>query len=444
MRVRELKDDAVIMDWLETLNPGRNTEINYLRSMQMFTEWIGKTPNELLTEAEAEVRKGLLMRERNIKKYLTGFRKYLQDEKYAPTTVKGYMTGVKSFYKLYDIEIPSLPRSGNKAKTLEENNEIPTKEDIQEVLKVCDPLEKAIILVGVSSGLAANEIIHLKVKDFKKGYDPKTEITTLKLRREKVGFDFVTFLSPEASRVILDYLKYRERTAKTNETRRLNQLKKQRVFNDTGYLFIGRYIPDAYLTEQDEELRKFEEQSFVKIYRKISEKANKNTKKGVWNLIRSHNLRKYFNSAMLNAGADSFHVEFFMGHTLDDTRAAYFRANPEKLRELYQKFVPYITIQKEADISESPEYLRIKEENQILATETVRHVVERRELQELKADMQKIKEERVSAGSLKTDYMQLANLDEIIKMKDKLKQAKEALKKELEEISILKEMMLKA
>jgi hypothetical protein len=139
---------------------------------------------------------------------------------------------------------------------------------------------------------------------------------------------------------------------------------------------------------------------------------------------------------MLNAGADSFHVEFFMGHTLDDTKSAYFRANSEKLRELYLKYIPYLTIQKESDISESSEYLRIKQEKQILQAETARHVVERSELQELKADMQKMKEIWDGTESIKTDYMQLADLEEIREMKNTLKQ-------ELKEISKLKYIMLK-
>jgi len=100
------------------------------------------------------------------------------------------MTRVTNFYKAFDIEIPKIPRSERKAQPLPENYEIPTKGNLQEVLKVCDPLEKAILLTGVTSGLGAQEIINLKIKDFKKGYDPETEITTLKLRREKVGFEF--------------------------------------------------------------------------------------------------------------------------------------------------------------------------------------------------------------------------------------------------------------
>jgi integrase len=179
--------------------------------MQTFTDWISKTPDELITEAEQEAT--ILMRKRKITTYLIGFKKYLQEKKLAPLSQKSYLTGVKSFYQFNYIELPKL--KSEKAKPLKKNNDIPTKEDIQEILKVCEPLEKAIVLIGVSSGLSANEIINLKVEDFKKGYDPVTEVTTLDLRRQKGTVDFITFLTHEASRSVNEYLKCRSRTVKT-------------------------------------------------------------------------------------------------------------------------------------------------------------------------------------------------------------------------------------
>ena len=231
----------------------------------------------------------------------------------------------------------------------------------------------------------------MKVGQFKKGYDPKTEITTLELRREKTKVDFITFLSPEASRAVLDYLDYRERTLKTGE-RRQPTLEKQNVFSNQDYLFIGRHVPDSFLKTRDDRERQLQEKGFIQIYYNLSEKAKKNTVKGNWNLIRSHNIRKFFNRALLNAGCDSFHVEFFMGHKLDATKAAYFRANVDQQKEKYSQYVPYLTVQKEADVSESPEYQRIKHENQILITETARHVEERSELQDLREEVDTLKE----------------------------------------------------
>jgi hypothetical protein len=87
---------------------------------------------------------------------------------------------------------------------------------------------------------------------------------------------------------------------------------------------------------------------------------------------------------MLNNGCDYFHTELFMGHKLPGTQEHYFRANVDKLKEYYTKFIPYLTIEKELDISESPEYLAIKNENAILSAETERHVISRQEFQELR------------------------------------------------------------
>lgn len=49
--------------------------------MQNFTDWTGKTPEELLTEVEDEIKSDKLMRQRRIKAYLIGFQKHLQDQK---------------------------------------------------------------------------------------------------------------------------------------------------------------------------------------------------------------------------------------------------------------------------------------------------------------------------------------------------------------------------
>ena len=85
-----------------------------------------------------------------------------------------------------------------------------------------------------------------------------------------------------------------------------------------------------------------------------------------------------------------------MGHTLDSTKAAYFRANPEQLRETYSKYIQFLTIQKALDVSESPVYQKIKNENQILVAETVKHVVERSELRDLRNELELARAETAS------------------------------------------------
>jgi Site-specific recombinase XerD len=385
MKIFELKEDTLVTDWLDNIKKSNTIKL-YLLAMQGYTEFLNKCPDALINEAEEESK--LLARKRNIKKYLIGFKKHMIDKGLSPMTQKAYMAGVKAFYTFYDIELPKIKIDN--VRPLRENKGIPTKEDIQEALKVCDPLETAVLLVGATSGLSANEISNLRIDDFKKGYDPTTGITTLDLRRQKVELDFITFLTPEASKSVNDYLIYRARTIKTSEAKRIRQLEKQRVTSDTGYLFIQRSICDDYLIDHDEEYRKIAIPAFMEMYRTISEKAQKNTPKGNWNLIRSHNLRRWFNTTLLNAGMGFFYVEEMMGHTLPTTQENYYVRNPDKLKEIYKKYIPYLTIQKDLDISVSPEYQAIIKENDTLRAETARHIVERTELNDLRKEIETI------------------------------------------------------
>lgn len=52
IKVSELKNDIPVYDWLLVINTKLATEKEYLRAMQEFTEFTGKTPNELKGEAK--------------------------------------------------------------------------------------------------------------------------------------------------------------------------------------------------------------------------------------------------------------------------------------------------------------------------------------------------------------------------------------------------------
>jgi hypothetical protein len=77
-----------------------------------------------------------------------------------------------------------------------------------------------------------------------------------------------------------------------------------------------------------------------------------NTADGVYNIIRSHNMRKLFNSRLKNAGCDSDLVEYFMGHTLGRTKGAYYQPDVEKLKDIYIKFVSHIIVSEEFELKE--------------------------------------------------------------------------------------------
>lgn len=444
MNNTELKENVEIKKWFSGINASDNTKQSYLQAMQAYTDKTGKTPEQLILEAEAEVRAGRLMRERTIFTYLPEFRELLEKKELAPLTIKNRMTGICSFYKYYNIDLPVLPKNMNRARPQKKRRDIPTKEDIQAILKFCDPLERALVLVGASSGLAATEICNLKVSDFKKGKDLKTNITVLHVTRTKEeDYEFHTCLSPEATMAIEIYLAYRSRAVETEDKERLEQLEKQRVTSDNDYLFISRAVPDDYLSFYDldkskkenarlrEKMRKLDTTAIMAIYRRLSEKAQMSAPSGDWNIIRSHNLRRFFNTTLLNAGASIFLVDYAMGHALDSTHDGYYRNDPQKLREHYSEYVHLLTINKETDEELMQKYEEEVKKSKALETDVVKMAIERTELQDLREQLELERADR-NEYERNVDALMDLKMDEFSKkMMDGFNESMKQLKKNM-------------
>lgn len=421
----KLKKDESVIYWFDKIDAKENTQRNYLLAIQYYSDYLNKSPQQILDDAFNEIRAGKLMGERSIGKRITAFRKHLIDNHgMQPNTVRVNLNGICSFYEAYDIDLPNLKKIMKKVKPLLENQPVPEKEDIQAALSVCDPLERTILLVGVASGLSMNEIRHLRLRDVR-NVNPNTNITTIELTREKTDVEFTTFLTPEATRAVNDYLNWRMRISKTS---RRSALAKQAIVNDNGYLFIKRHIPDLWLKTKDEELRSIDHDAFLLIYRDIVEKCGKLGDKGKRNLIRSHNTRKYFFNALKDAGCDLIYVEHWMGHALDKTKEAYARFDPKKQVPLYEKYATFLTIEKANDVASSPEFKNQLEEIERLKKENQMFAVERSELQAMKVKLdeatQKIMEADAEIHWMKEDMELIAEA----KHQNRIKESDEKMK----------------
>lgn len=393
MKWEYLEENETVVEWFRIVKPRPNTKRNYLTSLQEYIEVTGLTPAQLIEEADRDVEARVLTRNRKMKRRLLDYREHLKGRGLAVNSWRLHLSAIKSFYKAFDHEIPNLGRD-DKAIPKSEHIGIPTKEDIRESLRVCDARDKALILLGCSSGLSAADIVNLTVEQFTRGYDPKTEITTLFIRREKTETDFITFTSPEASRALHEYIEYRGRKTDRFSNKREKQLDKQKIYNGEGYLFIKKNVEDGYLEEHDEEMRKLDVKGLMRAYSLVADNAQKSAGKGVWDLIRSHNIRKFFNSTLKNAGCPTDIVEFLMGHDLGKTKNAYYRGDPVGLRKIYGDYMVHLIIQKPLDVATSPEYKKIEAENKVLVAETLKHMVERDELTEVKKEMRRMKMDR--------------------------------------------------
>lgn len=368
MRLDELKRDPLIIEWFLNIEPADNTRRGYLKGMAAYTEYLKKSPEEIIEEAEAEIKSGILMRKRKLRGYLLGFRDWLKERENAPKTINIRLVAVKSFYKSFDIDLPQFnQRKQFRALPLEENKARLEKEIIQKILKYANVRNRALILIPESSGLSQSDMLALRVRDFKEGFDERTMITTLNLRRIKSNYDFVTFLSPEATKTVLDYIDYRNRKPKGGYKDKEIDWEKRRIRSDDDYLFVKSDIPNTYLDTLDEEDRKLESPGLMMMLRELARVAGIDVEKGTWHVARAHNLRKYFNSTLLNNGADIFFTDYLMGHKIDAVHEAYFKADPKKLKERYMRYLPFLALtDTETYVIETEEYAQLKAKNEEL------------------------------------------------------------------------------
>ena len=159
----------------------------------------------------------------------------------APGTIKNQMVGLISFYKAFDIQIPSIHLPEGDIGLEQNQGKLLTREEIKAMIDVANTRDKALIYLLALSGMSQAEARHLTVQKFLDSalkainkeipdldklfeYENKIldEIITLHVVREKVNYSYQTFIPPEATKAIISYLK--ERKNNRNEKRHIKDI----------------------------------------------------------------------------------------------------------------------------------------------------------------------------------------------------------------------------
>ena len=164
------KDEELLQQLCMERNIMHSTMVRYRTIINYYTESQGLPLYELIAEAEREEDEGIRLKNRTIKKRLINHRNYLINERnYSLVTVQKTMTGLRTIYNHFEIELPRLPQLNNKNVKKYEPvyyNDLPTKELIQKAVNHSKPLMKAIILFITSSGCARAETTSITLQDF--------------------------------------------------------------------------------------------------------------------------------------------------------------------------------------------------------------------------------------------------------------------------------------
>ncbi len=347
----ELMEYTTVKRWMDVIGSksgSKNTQKNYLLHLKIYCEWIGKTPDELIEERKEHLTHTDEIVKRTHEDQLTSFFQEYGENVARSTAVTKFKT-VKSFYKAnhYDLKI-SIPKSWTTY-----TDKVPSLDEIHKMVEASDsPVQKALILFSAQSGQRAGVVTSMTYGMLREALEGSESPISFHIsadlrdhngkRVNKNRQEYTFFIGRDTVTTLKRYIEYMEN--------------KGHVFEDNSPLFV---------TDKQYAYRDFagKETTGDKAYRPISNESLNNTVKrlairaGLMKedgprmangrrryQIHHHCLRKFWQTAMEQAGVAKPWYEYMMGHSLGNLDKAYSRPSLEQLQEGYRRAENYLSV----------------------------------------------------------------------------------------------------
>lgn len=383
-------------------NYAEDTLRKYKNTLNNYCNFHKKTLEELIEEAEHEEETIPYLKKRKIKKRLTSFRNYLNNEKkFSAWTVKTNVMCVKSFYKYHEITLPTikltnLNDSDNESigiKDLPDMNTIRTAIESTKKIK-----HKALFLFSACTGSARNELCTFTFKQFLEGvlpYCPTAEtpkdiiksldgrceelevIPVFKMKRHKTNTYYYTAITPECTQFMINYLKSEGQDLK----------------DDDRFFKLGKHGVSA-------------------AFDLVNKKFNWG-KRGNYAFFSSHRVRK-FNASKIK---DMDFGDYIQGRTTTATRRAYYKIDIEDVRKKYKEHMGKFTVYARYNLQINSEaYEKLENENKELHDKLEKTIKDyETEIEKLRNENQDMK---TDMGSIQNQIDNIANANDLTKIQE--------------------------
>ncbi|WP_297898249.1 hypothetical protein [Methanobrevibacter sp.] len=348
----ENNDLKILNQIMSKRNVENRTYYSYKSSLKNYIQFQGTTFEKLIKEAEKEQKAKISWYDKTIVKRLTAYRKYLY-KNFMGTTAAARLNNIIRLYKACNIEMNELPYFNKKNAKYNDPltwDDLATLNELKEMIDISDPIVPAIFLFMLSSACAKIDTLNVTILDFLKATEPyhkietyeneseeeiiieiltklfkhkKDMIPTFRLKRQKSRKYFTAYCSPEAVKAIVAYLI--SRTDKLSYNKRLFKIN-QRYFDD-----------------------KFKEAN-----NKLARFKTREKKRFTSHMLRRMNASLLYKNNYLDTSEEykialeKDQIEALHGRSKGDSiEVAYYKDNPEILRNLYIRALPLITVSHE-------------------------------------------------------------------------------------------------
>ncbi len=339
--INKVENEFIFQEFCANRRLEKSTKLTYKYALQKYCDFTGKSLETLITEAENQQYSIPIYRRRDIHKYLINFQSHLDSLDIPQSSKSNYLVRIRAFYGQYDIQLPKNRKNKSKKdRILETIEALPEMDEIRRFMEYCNNAYKAILVMGLSSGMGRAEISSLTFKDLFEAVSLERYPTNIpeiiekikqkgnlvpkwNIRRVKTGHLYFTFSSPESIERILIYLE------------------------ELHYKF-----PNFKPNHEDRLFRGLNSNKPLKPSNIGGMFSNMNTRKGgrkANNLyvLRSHSFRKYFASTLENNKVPHLITRRLLGHKVGGTIGAYFKIDPEDAKEEYLKVMDQLMTTKQ-------------------------------------------------------------------------------------------------
>lgn len=346
-----MNDKEILNELSETLSWSKQTYYSRETGLKQYVKFNKMSLNELLEEAYKEEDEHVPYHRLKIRDRINDFLKYLQEEGKSYSTIRSRYTSIVMFYKFYSVRLPeiNLP-SGKQFKNNPSQQlgfeDIITKEEIRKACDNADLQMKTIFLITASSGTAVKEINSLTIRHFTEGtkeyhnlerddYEDDTHyisavldkldkvkepiVTQFDIIRSKVAKPYITFVTDECSRTIMNLIK------------------------------------SMLLAKDDSDVTLNTPLAIVNANTRI--KLNKLNdflgfgKAGRYRKLNLHMLRRFFATTMSNPSNDELndimpdeYIDLFEGRSKGNMNKVYIKKDPKQLKKIYMKYMNKVII----------------------------------------------------------------------------------------------------
>ncbi len=270
---------------------------------------------------------------------LNSYAAYLKNRNISALTLKQRIVTVKNFFEYWDIDI-SPRRFKLKVKLpkiIRKKKEALSKEDIIEILNICDNIRlRTYVILLASTGMRAVEALSIRIKDI----DFDSNLAKLFVRGEytKTKVDRIIFLTEELTQQLKSWLDYKHRT------RRVCHQDKQKGKVITEYRTPDKKDTDlVFAVYQDKKMPNphFLYDDLGKSFASTLDRSGKGNREDGNQRRREitlHSFRRFVKTTISDLGYADF-SEWFIGHS----GPTYWTKKDSEKAEIFRKIEPYLT-----------------------------------------------------------------------------------------------------